>query len=380
MPSSLGSSSGSGSNNGSGSSNGSSGNPGSGGTSVASGSGGSGSGGFVSSSLASSGPQDAGMGCVPQQVPLSTIPVDMVVMMDQSGSMVDITPGGLSKWDATKAALQAFVQTPPASLRVGLQFHALQQTGIMCPASCVNDADCESCGPCLFNICVGFAGQDSCNPDDYETPEAAVLPVPGNAVAITTSLNTHSPSTGSAPSGALEGAINHGLTLAQQNPDHAVVDVLVVDGEPGECITDAAALAQVASTGTNATHAVHSHVLAIMETPAFWAPVATAGDGLLLPAAPSLNVAANTLAAFQRVVTRERACAHLLPTGDAGTVNPQALEVTLQNQAVPWVPGRIFCNGAGWYLAGVKTLRLCPLSCDAAESSGESPLVTVPCP
>ena len=52
----------------------------------------------------------------------------------------------------------------------------------------------------------------------------------------------------------------------------------------------------------------------------------------------------------------------------------------LQNQAVPWVPGRIFCNGAGWYLAGVNTLRLCPLSCDAAESSGESPLVTVPCP
>ena len=332
------------------------------------------------SSFATSGPQDAGMGCVPQPVPLSTIPVDMYVMMDQSGSMVDLSQGGLSKWDAAKAALNAFVQTPPASLRVGLQFHALPPAGVMCPVSCVVDADCGACGPCFFNICAGFGGQDSCDPGDYDTPEAAVLPVPANAASISASLDIHAPSTGSAPSGALEGAINHGLTLAQQDPDRAVVDVLVVDGEPGACITDAATLAQTAYTGTNATHAVHSHVLAIMEQPAFWAPVAAAGDGLLLAAPPSNNVAANALAAFQRVVTRERACAHLLPTGDAGTVDAQAFQVTLQNQTLPWVPGRIFCNGSGWYLAGVRTLRLCPTSCDAAESSGETPVATLPCP
>jgi len=81
------------------------------------------------------------------------VPVDVYVMLDISGSMLDPSgTSGMTKWDAVKSALNAFfADSASAGLSVAIQYFPLRTPGT--PTSCMSDAECGAAGPCLRNVC-----------------------------------------------------------------------------------------------------------------------------------------------------------------------------------------------------------------------------------
>ncbi len=102
--------------------------------------------------------------CASQSTAAEPTPLDMYVMLDISGSMLDMTSGGAQKWAAVKDALSAFLQdSGSAGLNVGIQYFPLRKPGV--PTGCNADADCGANDPCFLNVCTGFPapGVARCN-------------------------------------------------------------------------------------------------------------------------------------------------------------------------------------------------------------------------
>jgi hypothetical protein len=154
-------------------------------------------------------------------------PLDMYVMLDQSGSMRQS-----SKWTNVTAALDAFVQQPNLDgFSVGIQYFGLNN--------------------------------DSCTASDYATPEVEIAPLPGVASAIVSSIAAHQPSSGTPTSAALQGAIDHVKTWETAHPDHVSVVVFATDGDPEECDTNLTDIDAIAAAGLAGTPKVLTFVIGV---------------------------------------------------------------------------------------------------------------------
>jgi len=96
--------------------------------------------------------------CAAMFTPGMPVPVDVYVMLDISGSMLD-PAGGVgsmaTKWSAVQSALGAFFSdASSAGLSVAIQYFPQRVPGV--PLSCAADADCGAAAPCLLNICQQF--------------------------------------------------------------------------------------------------------------------------------------------------------------------------------------------------------------------------------
>ena len=84
---------------------------------------------------------DAGGGgdasCAAESSKAKQQPLDIYIMLDQSGSMTEMVAGGGTKWTAVSTALKTFVGQPSlAGVGVGLQYFGLPPSGgSMCPTS-----------------------------------------------------------------------------------------------------------------------------------------------------------------------------------------------------------------------------------------------------
>jgi hypothetical protein len=100
------------------------------------------------------GAVDSG-GCLGETRQAEAIGLDMFVMLDLSGSMLDLlpaAPGPTSKWDAVRGSLESFVGAPETSgIGIGLQYFPQANAGV--PFACTSNADCGS-GPCTSSLCV----------------------------------------------------------------------------------------------------------------------------------------------------------------------------------------------------------------------------------
>jgi hypothetical protein len=101
--------------------------------------------------------------CVGDKSTGQPVPLDVYVMLDISGSMLDAAGTG-SKWDAVKGALSAFFSDPgSAGLTTAIQYFPLRLPGV--PLTCTTDAECGAGAPCLMNICRQTPGAlISCDP------------------------------------------------------------------------------------------------------------------------------------------------------------------------------------------------------------------------
>src|SRR5262249_32794124 len=137
--------------------------------------------------------------CAAETQQADSVPLDLFIMLDQSGSMDDMVQGGGTKWTATTTALNGFFNNPMnASLGVGIQYFALPASQ-GCPASCSSNSDCGNLGLCFLSMCVicNVGGGDSCNISDYAKAEVPIAPLnPAQAMALSNSINGHSPATG----------------------------------------------------------------------------------------------------------------------------------------------------------------------------------------
>jgi hypothetical protein len=174
---------------------------------------------------------DSGAVCTTTAFQAERLPIDMYIMFDQSTLMSDPLPDNSGTWwSAAQAAVTSFVNNRQAAgIGVGLQYFGLNRSTAGCTASSTALGDC-------------------CNPSVYETPEIEVGLLPGNATALTASIQSHAPSSFTPTGPALEGAILHMKAWAPSHLGRAPVVVLVTDGFPTTCasVTDVDNGAQIA--------------------------------------------------------------------------------------------------------------------------------------
>jgi Mg-chelatase subunit ChlD len=95
--------------------------------------------------------------CAGDLIQAERIPLDIYVMLDQSGSMLEATVGNakVTKWDAVSSALTDFVSDKASDgIGMGLQLFPIQSS--LAPASCKTNPDCNHFGYCFLKACWGY--------------------------------------------------------------------------------------------------------------------------------------------------------------------------------------------------------------------------------
>ena len=144
-------------------------------------------------------------GCVGETFEGENVPVDIYIMFDQSGSMLNDV-GGLTRLEAVQRATERFLRDPAsAGMRVGIGYFGFQTIG-----------------------------EASCDMADYATPDVEMHT---DHEAVIRSLNDREP-TGETPTGsAIRGACAYTCSYKLANPGRTVVQLLVTDGKPEAPVT-----------------------------------------------------------------------------------------------------------------------------------------------
>jgi len=120
-----------------------------------------------------------GAKCLTETEEAEAIGLDMYVMLDISGSMLDVLPSRLltppTKWDAVRQSLENFVQAPAtADIGIGIQYFPQVEPGI--PFTCTVNSDCGSAGPCRNSVCVQNSTLPGPRPTDPALRFLTVVP------------------------------------------------------------------------------------------------------------------------------------------------------------------------------------------------------------
>lgn len=339
--------------------------------------------------VGSGGSMAAGMGggCAGVSRTADKVPLDMYIMLDQSGSMEDPAQGGGTKWTAVTNAIKAFVAQPEATgIGVGIQYFPVDSSmQNNCPMvqQCTNDAACGMCGPCvgafppiLPGFCQGgLNGNDSCNVTDYATPDVNIALLPGNGAAIVGSLNSHGPTGGTPTNPALDGAIQHAQAHATANPDHAVIVVLATDGDPNSCDSDLATINALAAAGANGNPKILTFVIGVGASVGALNGIAQAGgSGMAYIVDSAPNVEQAFLMALNDIQGKTLPCSYGIPDPPEGeTLNFDQVNVTYTptmgtETLIPKVAGPAACPPGedAWYFdnnAAPAQVVLCPDTC-----------------
>lgn len=339
-----------------------------------------------------------GGGCAGETHNAEKVPLDMYLMLDQSGSMSDPPASGSgTRWEAVEAAISAFVaQGESAGIGVGIQYFPLQSGASCNVAQCMTDVECGvGCGPCMQvapnfpGFCAGFGQSDSCEAIDYATPDVEIGVLPGNAAAILTSMSAHGPTGGTPTSAALQGAVDHATEWAAQNVGHAVIVVLATDGDPATCDTNLANINAIAAAGASSTPPILTFVIGVGGSVAALNGIAAAGgttQAFMIDQDPNAQQA--FLDALNAIQGTAIPCAYLIPLPDGGeTINFNQINVYYtpsggSETVVPRVDSAASCpaDGLGWYYddpAMPTQILLCPSTCTtvSADIDGEVKVV-----
>lgn len=332
-----------------------------------SGTGGSGTGG----SGTGGGPQDAGIpdvafsydgnvgqpeACAAVTVEAELVPLDLYVVLDRSGSMVNPSLGPL-RWPPVRDALNQFFQSPQAkSIGIALTMFA-HPTASQCAAA------------------------------TYQTPLVAMAPLPGNAsghaITLQNTMNQYAPvlGVGTPTESAMQGAVNFAKTYKNANPGRTVAIVLATDGIPGAagCSGQTAAGVQSAiGAGFTGTPSVRTFVIGIDPDNTMKTNInnwAAAGGGQAFDVGTA-GGSAQFLQAMKNIQGSLLGCTFNVPKPEAGIIQPDKVKVVYTPGGggapveLPRVTNKAACNGPGWYYdnnASPTTIELCPASCTTAQ-------------
>ena len=324
-------------------------------------------------------------------------PLDIFIMLDQSGSMTDSVAGGGDKWTAVTGALNTFVQSPQTGVSVGIQYFGLPPGGGggggTCPTSCTQDSDCGSGNTCIGGIicscALGGGGQDSCSAADYAKADVEIAPLPGNAAAITASIAKHSPTTATPTSAALDGALQHSTAWATAHPDHIVITLLATDGDPSECDTSIPNIAAIAAKAYAGTPKIATFVIGVGTSTANLNAIAAGGgttNAFIVDTTQNVNQ--QFLDALNKIRGAAVGCTYKIPVPKAGAIDYNKVNVQYTPSGgatviVPKVADKAHCPATGdaWYYdnnAAPTQIILCDASCKAftADTHSEVDVLT----
>jgi hypothetical protein len=325
--------------------------------------------------------EDDGSGCVGESYEGETVPLDLYIMFDQSGSMcscIDPVGGQLcpdpncaeTRLDAVRAATAAFLSDPAsAGIGVGIGYFGKQPIG-----------------------------EASCEVADYVEPAVPIGTLPDHAPAITGSLSTIAP-TGETPSGAaIRGACEYVRSHKAEHPDREVVLLLLTDGKPeapvtcqngsGSCCPSLPDAVEAATACHEDKPGIRTYVLGVGPLLSNLAEIAEAGGTERAYLVEGGDVSAQVLEALNRIRGDAIPCEFKLPPPPSGQELTGLVNITYASASCEpsyyyHVETQADCaEDGGWYYddsAAPEKVLLCPTSCDQVSQPGGRLLFTVGC-
>lgn len=329
--------------------------------------------------------------CAAERTSAQQLPLDMFLMLDQSGSMVqDKVANGSTKWAAVTAALSSFFsQSNLSGTSVGIQYFPLK-SATACSAydNCSTDSDCGPCGPCesdyyYGSYCVANYTGDTCTASDYAKPAVEIAALPGAAAAINASIAGCSPAGATPTAPALQGAIDHAKSWALQNPQHVVIALLATDGDPTECYTGTdpiPAIKTIAQAGASGTPKILTFVIGVGKSLSALNGIAASGgttSATLVDTGGDVN--AQLIAAMNAIRGAALGCTYKIPVPSSGT--PDFTKVNVQYTPggtttpviMPQAASLAACPTGkdAWYYdnpSAPTQILLCPTTCNKVKA------------
>lgn len=368
--------------------------------------------------------------CGGDSVEATPTPLDLFIMLDQSGSMGEIAEGTTTKWKSVGLALGTFMTDKRSvGIGAGLQYFPSQNE---LPSICSTDAQCKGKGTCGFGkacdklapdgnryICAddescqnsGVVGgkcvtdtsakecvDSTCVVEDYATPDVPITEIPAAIDLFATSLAKHKPLGGTPTGPALQGAIEYATKWAADHPDHKVAVVLATDGLPTQCAP--VAKETIAAHAAKGRPAVDTYVIGVFAKTANLDLVKTnlnhiaqAGadrDAFLITTGG--NAAKEFADAMAEIRTAALPCDFAIPPQSGGTaidygkVNVDVADPAGNKSSLGYATNEEGCNpdDGGWYydadpkMGGEPTqVKLCPASCTVYRSQAGMKIATV---
>lgn len=301
---------------------------------------------------------DGGVGdaCAAVTVKAQLVPLDLYVVLDRSGSMVNSALGP-HRWPPVRDALNSFFQSAnTAGIGIALTMFA-------------------------------HPTKSQCVPASYATPLVAMAALPGSAsghaLTLQTTMNTYAPvlGVGTPTQSALTGAVTFAKAHKTANPSHSVAIVLATDGLPGAagCTGETAAGVQsAAAAGFAGTPSIRTFVIGIDPDTTMSTNLnswATAGGGQAFDVATA-GGSAQFLAAMKNIQGKLIGCTFSMPKTDAGIIEPSKVKVLYtpgsgSQTALPKFANKAACSGPGWFYdnnTNPTTIELCPASCTTIQA------------
>jgi hypothetical protein len=293
------------------------------------------------------GPQDDGA-CAVASDEARNVPVAIYIMFDKSGSMQG------PKWSQSTAALQGFFMDPKNSgLQVALRFFP--------------DGACDACNA------------QACS--DPKVPAGALTelsaPTDAQEQSLLDAFVDVVPSGGTPLSPALDGALLWASGWAATHTGEKAVVVLVTDGEPSDCETDADYFVHAAAGGLNNAGVPTFAIGLEGSSESLMDAIAVAGgtdEAILIGTG---NAQAELQAALDAIRDATVACEYQVPEAAGGQeVDPAHVNVVYQpgggsDVTLGYVADRTQCTEAGgWYYDDAldpTKITFCPATCATVQ-------------
>jgi Mg-chelatase subunit ChlD len=305
--------------------------------------------------------------CAAQAYEGEAVPLDIYIMFDQSGSMLNDV-GGTTRLDAVERAASTFLRDQASSaIGVGVGYFGFQPIG-----------------------------QTSCVANDYASPSVSVTL---DHEAVLRSLAQREP-IGETPTGAaIRGACGYAKDWKKANGGHSVVLLLLTDGEPkapmscstGACCPTLSDAVQAASDCRSGQPGIKTYVLGVGPFLDNLQQIAQAGGTEHAYLIGDRDVEQKVLQALDSIRgDASIPCQLKIPEPTSGTeLNYGLVNVAYQDSnctlsTIYNVPSAASCDAVsgGWYYdnpAAPNSVNLCGASCDRVSVPGGRLAFTVGC-
>ncbi len=350
---------------------------GAGGTAASSGNAGASGGGAVggfggganSGGIGAGGPTDSGIpdvaftydgnlpeedACAAVTVTAQLVPLDLYVVLDRSGSMVNPSLGNL-RWPPVRNALNQFFQSAQAkNIGIALTMFA-------------------------------HPSKSQCSASSYQTPMVAMAPLPGNAsghaLTLQNTMNANAPALGigTPTESAMQGAVTFARNHKNANAGRTVAIILATDGIPGAACSgqSASGVQSAIAGGFTGNPSIKTFVIGIDPNSSMKTNItnwANAGGGQSFDVATSAG-SAQFLQAMKNIQGSLLGCTFSMPKPSTGVVQPDKVKVIFTPGSggpiqLPRATNKAACSGPGWFYDNnttPTTIELCPASCTTAQ-------------
>lgn len=290
--------------------------------------------------------------CASVKAQADKLPLEMIVVLDKSGSMCEYTQNTdprdcnnpASKWKVVTKALEGFFRSfESAEITVSL---------------------------------IAFPNGNECAASTYQTPiERQKLPT--GADALVAKMNGLAPNGTTPTTPAAEGAVNYAKTVdAALKGKGKTVIVFATDGLPQGCTNNTIASAGNVVGAVSTT--IKSYVIGVGNLLTPLNELAVKGGtskAILVSTANTTQASADLTAALAAIRGASLACEYAMPAAPAGQtldINKVNVQFTLQGGSPETLPYSADCsNPKGWRYDNAQTptkISLCQNACDNVKS------------